>query len=146
MNALHLTEISRTYNKFRADDKNPNTASDSVAAWATLTRLLAMLPFVDKNRTLQNIFVALIRAQNLFSYAYKSSARACGHVSSPVQLCRLQHRNPRQDIPKQSQQSCWTPTSNEARLKAAKKRTAGAVPFIDFTLQGFSPLSKLKIN
>jgi len=48
---LHLSEVSRIYSSHRVDNTNPKTALDAVEAWETLTRLLAMIPFIDKPST-----------------------------------------------------------------------------------------------
>ena len=49
---LHLTEVSCMYFRYKLHNGQPNTGPDPVAAWETLSRLLAMMPFIDKPRTL----------------------------------------------------------------------------------------------
>ena len=94
LSCLHVTEATRTFIKHTEDDSHPNTPSDTIAAWETLMRLLAALPFVDIPRTSVSPFPrSLFQRRSHPSNAPQAAPRADDHVPQPRKLRRSTFRH-----------------------------------------------------
>lgn len=87
LSSLHITEAARTLLKFGGLGSDIRAQWDSLAAWETLTRLLAVIPNVDAPRTPSLNFVEKIDTNvGPCSIAYQAASRAHGHVPISISI------------------------------------------------------------
>jgi hypothetical protein len=128
LSCLHITEATRTFIKHRVDGTHPNTPSDSIAAWETLTRLLAALPFVDIPRTFVNSFLStLFQHGPRLSDASQAAPRPDDHVPETRRLCWPTYRHRYQVLHGECLQGCPQVSTAYRRPRGNKQPVHGRV-------------------